>query len=81
MNLKIDADALNRRWGHFCVLRTIYHIDIGQRRQYAGKCACTYGVCIVKNKIENETNLTECTSSLTQPNPTQPKLTEFFQTP
>jgi hypothetical protein len=35
------------------------------RRQYAVKCACVYTLCSVKNKIENETNLTDCTSNLT----------------
>jgi hypothetical protein len=42
MNLKIDADALYRRWRHFRVRRTVHHIYQGQRRQYAGKCACVY---------------------------------------
>jgi hypothetical protein len=65
INLKIDADALNRRRRRFCVRRTTYHIYPGERRQNAGKCACVYGVCSVKNKIENETNLTDCTSNLT----------------
>jgi len=55
----------NRRRRRFCVPRKIHHIYQGQRRQYAGKCACVYGVCSVKNKIENETNLTDCTSNLT----------------
>jgi hypothetical protein len=63
INLKLDADALNRR--RFYVRRNIHHIYQGQRRQYAGNCACVYGVCSVKNKIENETNLTDCTSNLT----------------
>jgi hypothetical protein len=27
MNLKIEADALNRRWRRFCVRRTVYHIS------------------------------------------------------
>jgi hypothetical protein len=65
INLIIDADALNRRRRRFCVRRTMYHIYPGQRKQYAGKCACVYGMCSVKNKIENETNLTDCTSNLT----------------
>jgi hypothetical protein len=30
INLKIDADALNRRRRRFCVQRTMYHIDQGQ---------------------------------------------------
>jgi hypothetical protein len=30
INLKIDADALNRRWRRVCVRRTIYHIYQGQ---------------------------------------------------
>jgi hypothetical protein len=64
-NKKIDADALNRRRRRFCFRRTIYHIYPGQRRQYAGKCACVYGICSVKNEIENETNLTDCTFNLT----------------
>jgi hypothetical protein len=63
INLKIDADALNRRRRRFCVRRTTYHIYKGQRRKYAGKRACVYGICSVKNKIENETNLTDCTST------------------
>jgi hypothetical protein len=58
INLNIDADALNRRRRRFCVRRTIYHIYQGQRRQYAAKCACVYGIWSVKNKIENETNHT-----------------------
>jgi hypothetical protein len=65
MNLKIDADALNRRRRRFFIRRKIYHIYQGQRRQYAGKCACVYGVCSVRNIFENETNLTDCTFSLT----------------
>jgi hypothetical protein len=65
INLKIDADALNRRWRHFCVRRNIYHIYQRQRRLYAGKCACAYSVSSVRNKIENETYLTDCTSNLT----------------
>jgi hypothetical protein len=64
-NIKIDADALNRRRRRFCVRRKIRHFYQGQRRQYAGKCACVYSICSVKNKIENETNLTDCTSNLT----------------
>jgi hypothetical protein len=65
INLKIDADALNRRRRRFCVRRKVYHIYQEQRREYAGKCACVYGVCSVKNKFENETYLTACTSNLT----------------
>jgi hypothetical protein len=64
-NLKIDADALNRRQRRFCVRRTMYHIYPGQRRQDTVKCACVYGISSVKNKIENETNLTDCISNLT----------------
>jgi hypothetical protein len=52
MNVKIDADALNRRRRRVCVRRNIYISQV-QRRQYAGKCACVYGICSVKNKIEN----------------------------
>jgi ribosomal protein S27AE len=59
INLKIDADALNRRRRRFCGRCTKYHIDQGQWRHYAGKCASVYGICIVKNKIENETNFTD----------------------
>jgi hypothetical protein len=55
----------NRRRRRFCVRRIMYHIYPEQRRQDAGKCACVYGICSVKNKIENETNLTDCTSNLT----------------
>jgi hypothetical protein len=64
-NLKIDADALNRRRRRFYVRRTTYRIYQGQCRKYAGKRACVYDICSVKNKIENETNLTNCTSNLT----------------
>jgi len=32
INLKIDADALNRRRRRFCDRRTIYHIHQGQWR-------------------------------------------------
>jgi hypothetical protein len=56
INLKIDADAPNRRRRRFCVRRTIYHIHQGEGRQYPGNCACVYVVCIVKKKTENETN-------------------------
>jgi hypothetical protein len=48
-----------RRRRRFCVRRTMYHIYPGQRRPYAGNCACVYGICSGKNKIENETNLTD----------------------
>jgi hypothetical protein len=30
INLKIDAEALNRRWRRFCVRRTVFHIYEGQ---------------------------------------------------
>jgi hypothetical protein len=30
--------------------------------QYAGKSSGAYGICIVKSKIENDTNFTDCTS-------------------
>jgi hypothetical protein len=59
----------NQRRRRFCVCPEIYQ---GQRRQYAGKCACVYGVCRVKNKIENETSLTDCASNPTQPNLNSP---------
>jgi hypothetical protein len=62
-NLKIDADALNRRRRRFCVRPKIYQISQGQRKEYAGKCACVYVICIVKNKTENETNITDYTSN------------------
>jgi hypothetical protein len=63
INLKIDADALNRRRRRFCVRRTMYHIYQGQRRHDAGNCASVYGICNVINRIEK--NLTHCTSNLT----------------
>jgi hypothetical protein len=44
INLKIDADDLNRRRRRFCVRRTIHHMNQEQIRQYAGKCACVYGI-------------------------------------
>jgi hypothetical protein len=65
INLKMDADALNRRRRRFCVRSTMCHIYPRQRKQDAGKCACVYGICSVKNEIENETNLSACTSNLT----------------
>jgi hypothetical protein len=65
INLKIDADALNRCLCRFGVLHKLCHIYQGLRRQYAGKYACVYGVYKVKNKIENETNLTDSTFNLT----------------
>jgi hypothetical protein len=49
INLKIDADALNRRRRRFCVRRKMYHTYQGGRRQYAGKCACVYGIFSIKN--------------------------------
>jgi hypothetical protein len=52
INLNIDADTLKRRRRRFCIRRKVYHIYRGERRQYSGKCACVYGVCKVKNKIE-----------------------------
>jgi hypothetical protein len=30
INLKIDAEALNRRWRRFCIRSTVYHIYQGQ---------------------------------------------------
>jgi len=65
INLKIEVHDLNRRRRLFSILCKIHHIYQGERRQYAGKCACVYGVGTVKKKIENETNLTDCTSNLT----------------
>jgi hypothetical protein len=66
MHLKIDADALNRRWRRFCFRRTIY-IYQRQWRQCAGKSACVYVICSVKNKIEDQTNLAHSASTyLTQ---------------
>jgi hypothetical protein len=56
---------MNQRRRRFCVRRTMCHIYQGQRRQYAGNCACVYGVRSVKNKIENETKRTDCTYNLT----------------
>jgi len=44
INLKIDADVLNRRRLLLCVRVKTYHTYQGQRRQYAGMCACVYGV-------------------------------------
>jgi hypothetical protein len=77
--LKIDAEALHRRRLRFCVCRITCHIYQWHRRQYAGKCARVYGVCIVKNKIGNEASYRQ----YFQPNLTQPnlKLTQYFQTP
>jgi hypothetical protein len=62
INLKIDDDALNRRRRRSFVRRSMCHIYQGERRQCASRCACVYGICRVKNKIENETNHTDCTS-------------------
>jgi ribosomal protein S27AE len=63
--IKIDVDDINRRWRRFCARCTVYHIYQGQSRQYAGKFTCVYGIYSVKNNIENETNLTDCTSKIT----------------
>jgi hypothetical protein len=68
INLKIDADPLNRRWLLFCVRRTIYRNSQGQ---YACKCASVYGICSVQNKIENESNPADSTSNLIWPKLTQ----------
>jgi len=65
ISLKVDADTLKRRWRRFCVRWTIYHIYHTQWRQYADKCACVYGIYSMNNKVEKETNLTNCTSNLT----------------
>jgi hypothetical protein len=54
MNLKIDADAQNRRWRRFRVRRRAYHTYQGKGRQYAGKSECVYGISSVKNKIKNQ---------------------------
>jgi len=72
INRKIDAGAHNRYRRRFCVRRTVYYIYQGQWRQYAGKCACVYGICSVKNKIVNEK---KCYRQYFQPN-----LTELSQT-
>jgi hypothetical protein len=64
LTLKIDADALNRRRRRFGVRRKIYHIYQGPDAVCC-KCACVYGIYSVKNKIENETNVTDCTFNLT----------------
>jgi len=79
INLKIDADALNRHRRRFCVRRTVYDIYRGQCRQYAGKYACVYGICREKNKIENERNHTDWTCNLTLRNVTKPKLIQTMQ--
>jgi hypothetical protein len=55
----------NRRRRRGWVRRTMCHIYTRQRRQDGGKCRCVCGICSVKNKIENETNLTDCASNLT----------------
>jgi hypothetical protein len=53
INLKIDADALNRRRRRFLRRCPIRHICQGQWRHYARKCACVYDVWNVKNKVQN----------------------------
>jgi hypothetical protein len=60
INVKIDADALNRRRRRFWVRCKIYQIYQGQQRWYPDKCACVYSTGSVKNKIENETDRTNC---------------------
>jgi len=55
--LKIDADALNRCRRHSCMRRTIY-IYQGLWRQYAGNCACVYGICTVKKIKTKQIRLT-----------------------
>jgi hypothetical protein len=61
-NLKINADALNRRRRRLCVRRTVYHMYQCQCRQSAGKYACVCGICNVKYKSENETHRNDWTS-------------------
>jgi hypothetical protein len=73
INLKIDADVLNRRWRRFCVRRKICRIYQGKWRKYAGKCAWVDVICSVKCKINNETSIADCTSNLTYPNLNTPK--------
>jgi hypothetical protein len=46
-----------------CAVQYITH-EV-QQRQFSGKWACVYDVSSVKNKIENETDLTDYTSNLT----------------
>jgi len=69
--LNINAGAQNRPWRRFCVLRTRCHIYEGQWSHYALKCACVCNIFRVKNKIGNETNLSDCTSNLSKPKFTQ----------
>jgi hypothetical protein len=70
INLKIDAEALNRRRRRFDVRRTICRIYQGKWRQYAGKCACVYGECSVKINLEkpNKSYRLYFQPNLTNPN-------------
>jgi hypothetical protein len=61
-NLRRRLEPTTRR---FYIHHTIYHVDQGRWKQYVGKSACVYGICSAKNKIENETNITNCASNLT----------------
>jgi hypothetical protein len=65
VNPKIDADALKTHRRRFCGSRPTYHIDQAQCRQYADKFNCVYATYSVKDKIENETNITDRNSNLT----------------
>jgi hypothetical protein len=58
INLKIEAGV-----AFVCAVKYISIKD--SEGSLLVKCACVYGVCSVKNNIENETNLTDCTSNLT----------------
>jgi len=49
INLNIDAEPLNRRRSRFSFRPTICHIFQRHWRQYAGNCACVYGMCSVRN--------------------------------
>jgi len=65
INIKINADAQKQGRRRFCEPHKKYHIYRGQQRQESGKCAWVYGICSGKNKIENETRLTDTSSTLT----------------
>jgi hypothetical protein len=73
IELKIDADAQNRRRRRFCVRRKIDPIYQGQRRKYAGNehASTVYAV----SRIKSKTKQILPTVLPTQRNPTQSNLT------
>jgi hypothetical protein len=78
INVKIDADALNRLRRRFCVRRTIYIVSIKDSEDsmhISAHASTVYAVRRIKSKTK------QILPIVLQPNLTEPKLTHFFQTP